>query len=622
MTRSLERRGPDGEGIWVDPEVGIALGHRRLAIVDLSPTGAQPMASPTGRYIAVTNGEIYDHRRRRAELEAAGVTFRGTSDTEVLLAAIERWGVVDALRRLNGMFALAVWDRQERCLMLARDRMGEKPLYWGRVGRSFVFASRPMALRAVPGFNAELDEAAVGAFLRLGFVPHPHTIYANLSQVAPGELVTLRPGSDRVEVRKSRWWSLEEVATTPARRRVSPQDALDELDELVRDSVALRLQADVPTGAFLSGGIDSSLVAAVAQSVGAAPLRTFTVAVGSSALDESARATAIARHLGTEHTTIELSDDEAARTVAEMTEAYDEPFADPSAMPTLLLCREVRRHVKVALGGDGGDELFAGYNRHVVGARAWTAAGRLPAPVRHLGAEVLTRTPRAMVDRTGQAVARVRRRDATPHLGDKLVKLGELLKADRADGPWSALAPAWPGRLPWLRGSATADPVAPARLTGALDQLRWLDTTVTLPDDMLVKIDRASMHWALETRVPLLDPRIVEWAWAQPSDTLVAGGQGKVVVRRLLDRYVPEALTRGPKRGFDPPLAAWLRGPLRAWADERLEPERLARTGWLDPSPIQALWREHLRHEANHDYRLWTVLSFVTWLERWGPDAT
>ena len=624
MADRLRHRGPDDEGVWVDASAGVALAMRRLAIVDLSAAGHQPMVSASGRHVLVLNGEVYDHRALRSRLEGQGARFRGHSDTEVLLAAVDAWGLRTALDRANAMFALALWDRAERRLTLARDRLGEKPLYYGWGGSDLVFGSELKALRGHDGFRPDVDRDSLAAYLRSSFVPHPRTIYRGVATVPPGALVTFDAGCRSGSMPEpQRWWELGAViaAGRDARRRETPGDAADHLDEVLGDAVSLRLSADVPVGAFLSGGVDSSAVVALAQdrANGAGPVRTFTVAMPDAGFDEAPEARAVASHLGTDHEEVTLSVADALAVIPRLATVYDEPFGDPSAVPTLLVSEVARRFVTVCLSGDGGDEVFAGYNRHVLGPRLWRRLGPLPRPVRRAAGAVLLAPPRTAWDRAGAALpARIRVRNPA----DKVEKLSRLLAAPDAAGLYRNLAGQWDDPASVVLGSREPATLAglPDRwppLDDALEEFLWLDTAMVLPDDMLVKVDRASMAVGLELRVPLLDHRIVEWAWTLPAAAKVRDGRGKWVLRQVLDRYVPSALVDRPKMGFDPPLGAWLRGPLRAWAEELLAPGRLASDGWFDAVPVRAQWEDHLAGRRNNDYRLWSVLMFQSWIDAW-----
>jgi asparagine synthase (glutamine-hydrolysing) len=613
MSAQVAHRGPEEDAVWVDAEVGVALGHRRLRIVDLSPTGSQPMVSASGRTVVVFNGEVYDHRRLRAELEASGHRFRGTSDTEVLVEGVEAWGVRGFLERSNAMLAVAVWDRAERRLTLARDRLGERPLYYGVVGGCFAFGSELRTLRMLPGFDATLDRGSLAAYVRYGFVPHPRTVFAGVRQLPPGSLLTVGPGLP-LDAEPERWWDLAEVVRRGVGRRLlpPPDDAADELHELLLDAVDLRREADVPLGAFLSGGIDSTAIVALMQAKADRPVRTFTVRMPTLAYDESEAAAAVARHLGTEHTVVDLSVDEALAAVPRLAATWDEPFADPSQLPTLLVAEAARRHVTVSLSGDGGDEVFGGYNRHVLGPRMWSATRRLPAGVRRRVASGIGAVRPDTWDRLGR-ISPVR------NPGDKAGKLARMLAADGDDAAWTVLASVWDDPRALLGDVEEAIPAAVARtdlpFVGPLERMLYLDAAVVLPDNMLVKVDRAAMSCALEVRVPFLDHRVVEHAWRLPAELKVHDGRGKRILREVLDRYVPRDLVDRPKMGFDPPLGEWLRGPLRDWAEELLSPARLADGGVFAVEPVRACWDEHLSGRRRWDYRLWTVLSFGAWLE-------
>jgi asparagine synthase (glutamine-hydrolysing) len=647
MAGTLHHRGPDDEGVWVDAAAGVALGFRRLAILDLSDAGHQPMRSPAGRYTMAFNGEIYTHGELRRSL-APDVQLRGHSDTEVLLATMDERGVHEALRETNGMFALAVFDARTGELHLARDRLGEKPLYYGWAGRSLVFGSELKALRAHPDMAATIDRGALALFLRYTFVPAPHTIHQGIRKLLPGTTLTFTPEATPGRLPPPRpYWRLPDIVATRSQARVGgPRDlaagrgtAVDALHDLLLDSTALRMTADVPVGAFLSGGVDSSTVVALMQAAHPdAKVRTFTVAMPDFAFDESAAAGAVAHHLGTEHTTVELTAAEALAVIPELPRVYDEPFADPSQIPCLLVARAARQHMTVALTGDGGDEAFVGYNRYVLGDAVWRRVRRLPPPLRRgLRRGLLAVRP----DRVDRLVRRLE--PVTPtrlrlrNPGDKAQKLARLL-----DLPWAgdvggatslyrALVSEWPdpaalalgapepstfadtgGHLDGLEPAAS--PVGGTGF-GAIERMVFLDQLGVLPDGMLTKVDRASMAASLECRLPLLDHRVVERAWSLPLGWHLHDGRGKQLLRSVLDRYVPPELIDRPKMGFDPPIGAWLRGPLRDWGEALLDRRRLADEGWLDPGPVRQRWDEHQQRARNWDYALWTVLQFQAWLE-------
>jgi asparagine synthase (glutamine-hydrolysing) len=610
MSSTVAHRGPDDHGRWLDPEVGLALGHRRLAVVDLSPAGHQPMVSADGRWVLVLNGEIYDHSEHRRGLESQGVGFRGHSDTEVLLELVARSGPEAAVAAVDGMFALALWDRRDRQLVLARDRMGEKPLYYGRVGDAFAFASELSAIRGLPGVATSPDPEALAEYLRFGFVPSPHSILEGVRKLLPGCIV--RVTSDGCPGEPVAYWSLSRVAAAGLSDPLDVGD--DELvalaDRVLRQSVHRRLEADVPVGTFLSGGLDSSTVVALAQAVSTQSVRTFTVAVGGAG-DESEAAALVARHLGTEHTTLPLPEVDALEMATRVGAVHDEPFADPSAIPTALLSAAAREHVTVCLSGDGADELLGGYNRYRVARGGLSHLLTLPGPVRGGIATGLRSVPPGAWDRLGQVVPGRR-----PGLGTKAHKLAGALGADDALGAYAVLATQWdPAEVmtepPRPLENRTAGPAGATPLGGMLlaDQQR------TLPDDMLVKVDRASMAVALEVRVPFLDHRFVELTWRMPERAKIRDGRGKWLVRRLLGQYVPQELWDRPKVGFDPPLADWLRGSLREWAHDLLTPDRLRRQGLLRPEPISQALAAHDSGRRNNDYALWTVLMLQCWLD-------
>ncbi len=622
MADTLIHRGPDAFGEHVDPSRRVVLAHRRLAILDLSPAGHQPMTSRSGRWTIVFNGEIYNHRTIRGELSSAGVRFVGHSDTETLVEAVDRWGMSAVLERTNGMFALAAWDDREQRLLLARDRLGEKPLYWFHHAGRFAFASELRALRVLPDVDLRIDAASVASLLQWSFIPHPHTIYEDVRQLAPGGLLEVTVDDDAVDVRESAWWSLAATIDRALgeRRSTSLDEAADELEPLLADAVAMRLESDVPLGSFLSGGIDSSLVAAFAQRADATRrLHTFTVAMPGVGFDESAHAAVVARHLGTDHHTVRLTSADAFDLIPRLATIWDEPFADPSMLPTALLCASARSQLSVCLGGDGGDELFAGYNRHGPGALLHRRISRFPASVRHAVAAGLLRPSPSSVDRgadvIGRALPRSRR---IPNAGDKVQKLGGVLRSDL--DAWETFAQIWPADD---LGVAAHAPEIP-RLAHPLDRLERtmsIDTAAVLPDQMLTKLDRASMAASLEVRAPLLDHRLLEWSWRQPIDVKTSGGSGKRVLRRVADRMLPSEVVERPKMGFDPPLAHWLRTDLRPWANDLLTSARTVDEGWIDRGTLSRTWAEHASGRRNWDYRLWGVLMLETWLAAHAPGT-
>lgn len=610
MSARIAHRGPDDHGVWLDTSVGVALGHRRLSIVDLSSMGHQPMESSDGRWVLVLNGEIYDHEAHRRRLAVRGLTFRGSSDTEVLLALIAQDGVERALSAIDGMFALAAWDRQEQVLYLARDRVGEKPLYYGRVGQAFAFASELHAIRTLPGVPTTPDPSAVAEFLRYGFIPAPLSILPGIHKLPPGSIVRVDAQGEAGPPEP--YWSLLGVAEAGL---ADPLDLADEelvelADNSLRTAVGRRLVADVPVGAFLSGGLDSSTIVALAQAVSTGPVHTYTVAVGGEG-DESDAAAAVARHLGTDHTQLQLADVAPLALAQQVTSVYDEPFADPSGIPTSLLCASARQHVTVALSGDGADELLGGYNRYRVADGMLASLLRLPQPLRSGAAGVVRAVPPAAWDRAGALLP-----GGLPALGTKLHKAAAALSAPDPLAAYDVLARQWePGEVMVAAPAVGGAPSTVVANGSWLERMLLADQQRTLPDNMLVKVDRASMASALEVRVPFLAHEFVELTWRLPERVKVRDGQGKWLVREILGRYVPRELWNRPKMGFDPPLAEWLRGPLREWSYDLLSPERLRAQGLLRPEPVAAALDAHNSGRRNLDYALWTLLMLQSWLE-------
>jgi len=617
MGEALHHRGPDDGGVWLDPEAGLALAQRRLAIVDLSPAGHQPMVSADGNWVLVYNGEVFNQEQLRPELEARGVRFRGHSDTEVILESCAAFGVAATVRRLIGMFAFALWDRRGRTLTLVRDRLGIKPLYWGQQDGLVLFGSELKALTAHPGWQPEIDRDALTAFFRFSYIPAPHSIYRGIAKLPPGCLLELAEGA---APRLERFWDGRAVVAEAGRQRFegwSDGEATDQLEALLRDAVRRRMIADVPLGAFLSGGVDSSTVVALMQAESTRPVRTFTIGFGDPAYDEAGHAQAVARHLGTDHTELYVTPAQVQAVIPRLGQWYDEPFADASQLPTYLVSALTRRHVTVALSGDGGDELFAGYNRHALADRLWPRLARLPLGLRRVAGAGLRALPPAWWDALGAALpARWRPRQ----LGEKLHKLAPLLGLAGESALYRALVSQWPepGRL--VPGGHEPqgllwDPTLAAEVPELVERMQLLDLLTYLPDDILTKVDRASMAVALEARVPLLDHRVVEFAFRLPAHFKRRHGQGKWLLRQVLYRHLPPALIERPKMGFAVPLAEWLRGPLRDWAETLLDPGRLAQAGLIDPAPVRQLWQEHLSGRRNHQYQLWPVLMLELWRE-------
>jgi asparagine synthase (glutamine-hydrolysing) len=621
MAETLRHRGPDAGGVWTDAAVGVALGFRRLAILDLSEEGNQPMISACGRYVTVFNGEIYNHKELRQQLEGVGHGFRGHSDTEVLLAAFSCWGVEQALRRCNGMFALAVWDRVSHVLQLARDRVGEKPMYYGWAGTALLFGSELKALRAHPAFRAEVDRDALALYFRHKYVPAPWSIYKGVSKLPPGTVLTVDCATTGELPTPRPYWSALAAAEAGVDRRRGIDETVEELDGLLRDAVALRMEADVPLGAFLSGGIDSSTVVALMQAQSGRPVKTFTIGYQDRDYDESVDALCVARHLGTEHTQLLVTPQECLAVILRLPTLYDEPFADSSQIAVYLVSELARRHVTVSLSGDGGDELFGGYNRYVWGPAVWHRARRIPRPLRRAAAGLLTARSPESWQRLLRRAGTLAPRSANQRLaGDKLHKVAGVLAAGRPEEIYLELVSHWKQPSSLVIGAheqltPVTDPSRWARVAGEAEHMMYLDLVTYLPDDILAKLDRASMGVSLEARVPLLDHRVVEFAWRVPLAMKVRDGSTKWILRQVLYRYVPPSLVDRPKMGFGVPIDRWLRGPLRDWAEALLEPSRLLAEGYLDPLPVRARWTEHLSGRRDRQYLIWDVLMFQAWLE-------
>ncbi|HEX5830507.1 MAG TPA: asparagine synthase (glutamine-hydrolyzing) [Gemmatimonadaceae bacterium] len=618
MTCAVHHRGPDDEGRWCDDAHGIALGHRRLSILDVSPLGHQPMTSVSGRWVIIYNGEIYNFAEIRAELEATGERFRGHSDTEVFLAAVERWGVERAVERSAGMFAIALWDRERRELHLARDRMGEKPLYHGWAGGTLLFGSELKALRAHPAWRGVVDRDVLALYMRHNYVPGPYSIFAGIGKVVPGTLVTYRADAPGAAPRVTTYWSAAEAAARGFAEPFdgTPDEAADELDALLHRVIGDEMVSDVPLGAFLSGGIDSSTVVAVMQALSDRPVRTFTIGFHEAHYNEAAHAKAVAHHLGTDHTELYVTPRETLDVIPLLPSMYCEPFADSSQIPTHLVARLARQHVTVSLSGDGGDELFAGYSRYFIGEQLWRKAARLPRPVRAAVASGLTAVPARRWTRLFDALP-TRRRIA--FAGEKMHRLARLLQPDSHQAMYRDLISQWMSPEDVVLGShepptalTSPDPLPPPATR--IDRMAYLDQVSYLPDDIMVKVDRASMAVSLEARAPFLDHRVVELAWRMPMALKVRDGVGKQPLRRVLDRYVPRDLIERPKMGFGVPVGEWLRGELRDWAEGLLAPERLRRDGYLDPALVTLTWRQHQERSHDWHYRLWPVLMFQAWL--------
>ncbi len=623
MADTLLHRGPDAGGCWADPEAGFATGHRRLSIVDLSEAGAQPMLSHSGRFVISYNGEVYNAAEIRKELEAKGHAFHGHSDTEVIIEGCAEWGIEATVRRLIGMFAIALWDRQSRKLWLVRDRLGIKPLYWGHFGKFLLFGSELKALRAHPGWPVEINRDAVAAFMRFNYIPSPHSIYRNIYKLAPGAILEF---DARGEPRIERFWTLDDTIREARRNpfRGSDAEAEEALATLLGDAVERRMIADVPLGAFLSGGIDSSTVVALMQSHSTRPVRTFSIGFQEEEYNEAHYAKAVAQHLGTDHTELYVTYDEARDVIPRLPEMYDEPFADSSQIPTYLISALTRRHVTVALSGDGGDELFCGYNRyyHALSIRPYVST--LPYWLRRIGSAGLRSLPPSTWNRLQQfAPAKMR----MPNIGEKLHKLAGAMLQDEDQTYLQLLSQFYQPNDVVNGGTEPPNIIASAAtkqlVPDYVERMQYIDTMTYLPDDILTKVDRASMAVALEARVPIIDHRVVELAWRLPAHMRFRDGKSKWILRQVLRRFVPDTLIDRPKMGFGVPVDHWLRGPLRDWAEDLLSESALTRDGLFNTETIRTRWDSHIKGRENWQYSLWTIIMMQAWLkaDRGGTPA-
>jgi asparagine synthase (glutamine-hydrolysing) len=617
MLDAIRHRGPDGHGIWTDQAAGIGLGHLRLAIQDLSPAGAQPMASAGGRYVLTYNGEIYNVADLRGDLLAAGWSFRGTSDTEVFLAGVEQWGLEQTLSLAAGMFAMGLWDREQRSLTLLRDRLGKKPLYVAEIDGLLLFGSELKALMAHPALERRIDRRALASFLRFGHVPGAACILEGVRKIAPG---TIERFDAEGPAQVLRYWDLAAVARAG---RASPlagsRDALAEGAEAVIDrAVRERLVSDVPVGAFLSGGIDSSLVVALMQRHTSGGARTFSIGFDDARFDEAPYAAKVAAHLGTRHTELRVTAADALAVIPQLPIMYDEPFADSSQIPTHLVAKMARSQVTVALSGDGGDEIAGGYRRHAQIAHWWPIMAKIPRPLRSAAASMADAVPASAIEAVARAVPGGR---APGNPVERLRKAAGILAQADPRGVYGGLVSLWDdaealcGARPLP--SLVDDPNAGGGL-GLLGLLRYLDMATYLPDDILTKVDRATMAVALEARSPLLDHRVVEHFWRLPDESLVRGQTGKVILRGILARHVPPALFERPKTGFGIPLGDWLRGPLREWARSLLADERAEGSSILDLDAIGRVMDDHMAGRGNHQHRIWAILMLLAWKKKWG----
>lgn len=625
MADKIANRGPDDVGYWLDADHLIGLGHRRLSIVDLSPAGHQPMLSHSGRYVIAFNGEIYNHSFLREQLKAQSIAWRGHSDTETLLGGFDAWGIQRTLERAIGMFAFAVWDKKTHILTLGRDRLGEKPLYYGWQGRGenavFLFASELKALRAHPAFENDIDRGALSLQLRHNCIPAPYSIYRGISKLPAGSLLTVSLRQREPKIWP--YWSGAKMAESGLTNVFSgsADQAVDELEALLKDAVYLQMMADVPLGAFLSGGVDSSTVVALMQAQSSRPIKTFSIGFREKGYNEAEHAKAVAKYLRTDHTEMYVTAEQAMAIIPKLPMLYDEPFSDSSQIPTFLVSQLAKQHVTVSLSGDAGDELFCGYNRYKMTAGAWRRLAQIPLPMRSLFAKGLTSISPALWSKLAETASVVLPGSSQwAHVGDKLHKGASILTSQSVDALYRGLTSHWQDPALVVIGgdeppTLLTDNAPLMKGLNGVERMMVLDMLTYLPDDILVKVDRAAMGVSLETRVPFLDHRVVEFAWRLPQSMKLRNGRTKWVLRQVLYRHVPQSLIERPKMGFGIPVAEWLRGPLRDWGETLLDAARLKHEGFFQPALIRQKWEEHLSGKRNWQHQLWNVLMFQSWLE-------
>lgn len=619
MADAITHRGPDDSGIWHDPNAGVGLAHRRLAIVDLSPAGHQPMHSPSGRYVLAFNGEIYNHSALRQTLGSR--VWQGQSDTETLLAGFDTWGIETTLRQSIGMFAIAVWDKQTHTLTLARDRLGEKPLYYGWQGDYFLFGSELKALKASPAFHAEIDRDALCLYMRHAYIPAPHSIYQGIAKLMPGCILSVSLTQPQPQIHA--YWSTLDIAQRGVTSTFTgtPESAVSKLEILLSDAIKQQMMADVPLGAFLSGGIDSSTIVALMQAQSARPVKTFSIGFHEDLYNEAQHAKIVARHLGTDHTELYVTSDECMQVIPRLPDLYDEPFSDSSQIPTFLVSQLARQKVTVSLSGDAGDELFAGYNRYQLTANTWAKLSHIPRPIRQWTANAITRVSPASWNRIASVLKFIIPAFGQwANTGDKLHKGAGVMASRNTAELYRNMISHWHYPADVVMGGTEPLTLMTRQLPGLhhlnkIERMMVLDLLTYLPDDILCKVDRASMGVSLESRMPFLDHRVVEFAWQLPLEYKLREAQTKWVLRQVLYRHIPKELVERPKMGFGVPIDSWLRGPLREWAENLLSESRLHHDGYFHAAPIRQKWQEHLSGQRNWQQQLWTVLMFNQWLD-------
>jgi asparagine synthase (glutamine-hydrolysing) len=617
MNHKLYHRGPDSKGLWVDPEKGIALGHRRLSILDLSPLGHQPMVSKSQRYTLVFNGEIYNFKDLTIELLQAGHYFQGGSDTEVMLAAFTEWGVESAVQKFTGMFAFSLWDSHKQVLYLGRDRIGEKPLYYGKINDTFVFASELKALKSYPGWQGKINREALGLFFKYNYVPTPHTIYQGIFKLLPGTILTIDQSNFHANYSPNPYWSLSKVADDGVNRPFigTVEDAVDQLDNLLKNTISQQMLSDVPIGAFLSGGVDSSAIVSIMQSISTQPIKTFTIGFAEESYNEAPYAAEIAKHLCTEHTELYVTSAEVNAVIPNLPTIYDEPFADSSQIPTILVSQLAKSQVTVSLSGDAGDELFGGYNRYFLGEKFQQNILPIPSFFRQILSDTISRLSPQQWDGFIKSVG-----IKYPTPGDRLYKLGSILSCSDEQSFYNRLVSCWQdSQNPAINAENCYHPLinyeSSFKNRDFPSRMMLTDTLTYLPDDILVKVDRASMSVSLESRIPFLDRRIIEFAWSLPLSMKLKNNQTKWILRQVLYKYVPKEMIERPKQGFGIPIDILLRTSLREWAESLLDKTKIESEGYLNYSLVRQKWDEHQSGARNWQHQLWSVLMFQAWLD-------